>query len=174
MQAQTSQTDPASGSFAGLLAALTRSQGKEGDPLAPPAFTDHLEDDVTTLSYESALARNARHRITEPSAADSDAGSIQPLSVGNGLPGRNSFNRKTASVTLRLSPAEFAQLQQRAVEAKLTVSAYVRSCTFEAETLRAQVKRAIEDLRHLGPPAAKPFKLRWFSRFRRGKPADAS
>jgi len=32
-------------------------------------------------------------------------------------------------------------------EAGLTVSAYLRSCTFEAEALRAQVKEALAELR---------------------------
>lgn len=56
-------------------------------------------------------------------------------------------NRKTASITIRLSKAECAQMHQRAAEAGLTVSAYLRSCTFEAESLRAQVKEALAQLR---------------------------
>jgi hypothetical protein len=55
--------------------------------------------------------------------------------------------KRSASVTLRLSAAECAQLKQRAAEAGLTLSAYVRSCTFEAEALRAQVKQALKELR---------------------------
>ena len=50
---------------------------------------------------------------------------------------------RTASVTIRLSQAECARLHQRAAEAGLTVSAYLRSCALEAETLRAQVKQAL-------------------------------
>ncbi len=56
-------------------------------------------------------------------------------------------NLKSASITIRLSKAECAQLRKRAAEAGLTVSAYLRSCTFEAETLRAQVKEALAQLR---------------------------
>jgi predicted DNA binding CopG/RHH family protein len=55
--------------------------------------------------------------------------------------------RMRASVTLRMSKSEFAQLQQRAAEAGLSVSAYLRSCTFEVEALRAQVKQALAELR---------------------------
>ena len=40
---------------------------------------------------------------------------------------------RTASVTIRLSTAECARLHQRAAEAGLTVSAYLRSCMLEAE-----------------------------------------
>ena len=60
-------------------------------------------------------------------------------------------NRKQASITIRLSQEECAQLKHRAAEAGLTVSAYMRSCTFEAEALRAQVKEALAQLRT--PPA---------------------
>jgi hypothetical protein len=59
-------------------------------------------------------------------------------------------NRKCASVTIRMSKAECAQLHRRAAEAGLTVSAYLRSCTFEAETLRAQVKETLAQLRKSG------------------------
>lgn len=56
-------------------------------------------------------------------------------------------NLKDASITIRLSKAECAQLHQRAAEAGLTVSAYLRSCTFEAESLRAMVKDTLSQLR---------------------------
>jgi hypothetical protein len=56
-------------------------------------------------------------------------------------------NLKCASITIRLSEAECAQLRKRAAEAGLTVSAYLRSCTFEAESLRALVKDTLTQLR---------------------------
>jgi predicted DNA binding CopG/RHH family protein len=56
-------------------------------------------------------------------------------------------NLKSASITIRLSRAESAQLRQRAAEAGLTISAYLRSCTFEAESLRALVKDTLAQLR---------------------------
>jgi len=56
-------------------------------------------------------------------------------------------NLKSASITIRLSKAECAQLHKRAAEAGLTVSAYLRSCTFEAESLRALVKDTLAQLR---------------------------
>lgn len=68
-------------------------------------------------------------------------------------------NRKTASVTVRLSKPEYAQMHQRAAEAGMTVSAYLRSCTFEAESLRTQVKEALAQLRSAASsenPAAVP------------------
>jgi hypothetical protein len=54
---------------------------------------------------------------------------------------------RSASVTIRLSRAECARLHQRAAEAGLTVSAYLRSCAVEAEGLRAQVKQALAELK---------------------------
>jgi hypothetical protein len=81
-------------------------------------------------------------------------------------------NLKSASVTIRLSKAECVQLHERAAEAGLTISAYLRSCTFEAESLRAMVKDALAQMRLKAaqetaeePPAdGKPF-FGWFSRF---------
>ena len=55
-------------------------------------------------------------------------------------------NLKRASITIRLSSAECTQLRARAAEAGLTVSAYMRSCTFEAESLRALVKDTLAEL----------------------------
>jgi predicted DNA binding CopG/RHH family protein len=56
-------------------------------------------------------------------------------------------NLKSASITIRLSVAECEQLRTRASEAGLTVSAYLRSCTFEAESLRAMVKDTLSKMR---------------------------
>jgi hypothetical protein len=55
-----------------------------------------------------------------------------------------------------MSTAECAQLRQCAAEAGLTVSAYLRSCTFEVEALRAQVKDALAELRSAPTPAQTP------------------
>jgi hypothetical protein len=56
-------------------------------------------------------------------------------------------NLKSASITIRMSKVECAQLHRRAADAGLTVSAYLRSCTFEAESLRAMVKDTLAELR---------------------------
>jgi hypothetical protein len=59
---------------------------------------------------------------------------------------------RSASVTIRLSPVECTRLHQRAAEAGLTVSAYLRSCAVEAEGLRAQVKQALAELKAESKP----------------------
>jgi hypothetical protein len=77
-------------------------------------------------------------------------------------------NLKCASVTIRLSNAECAQLRKRAAEAGLTVSAYLRSCTFEAESLRALVKDTLAQLRsdpsNGNQAACAPVRRSWIQR----------
>jgi hypothetical protein len=75
------------------------------------------------------------------SSADGEPEATESLLTA---PGRN---LKCVSITIRLSNAESAQLRKRAAEAGLTVSAYLRSCTFEAESLRALVKDTLAQLR---------------------------
>jgi hypothetical protein len=131
----------------------------------------------------------APERISIFEAAPAHGSSPQPLgSLENGDPGSQSAavatpeeghrtstladrNLKTASVTIRLSEAECAQLRTRAAESGLTVSAYLRSCTFEAESLRAQVKEALAHLRSSASPPgkgvpvnARASRTRWFHR----------
>jgi len=65
-------------------------------------------------------------------------------------------NLKSASVTIRMSQEEAAQLHRRAAEAGLTVSAYLRSCTFEVESLRALVKDTMAQLRAAAAAAKEP------------------
>ena len=81
-----------------------------------------------------------------PQAASSSNADVQPETT-HGLPTALDRNLKCASITIRLSKAECAQLRKRAAEAGLTVSAYLRSCTFEAESLRALVKDTLAQLR---------------------------
>jgi predicted HicB family RNase H-like nuclease len=61
--------------------------------------------------------------------------------------------RKSASITLRVAAEEYEQLQERAAAAHLSVSAYIRSCIFEAESLRAQVKAALVQMLQIGGKA---------------------
>jgi hypothetical protein len=81
-----------------------------------------------------------------PRSATYSSADFQPKSNVH-LPPALENNLKSASITIRLSQTECAQLHQRAAEAGLTISAYLRSCTFEAESLRAQVKEALAELR---------------------------
>jgi len=188
-------------SFAGLLAALASRPSAQ--PVRSGAWNDSaLADDVATLSYERALRTHARYHAHEPAGTPIEAQG-ETLTVGEGAVqaeaerGTAAFsidtaadprtdaavdeitaveegNRKCASVTIRLSRTECEQLRKRAAEAGLTVSAYLRSCTFEAESLRALVKDTLAQLR--SAPAGERRNWwrwlgRWWPRLHHGEPA---
>ena len=106
---------------------------------------------------------------TEPPA---EGLSASPATTAAALPEANrplfppfERNLKDASITIRLSKAECAQLHHRAAEAGLTVSAYLRSCTFEAESLRAMVKETLAQLRSATAPMnPAPARNSWWNR----------
>lgn len=128
-------------SFADLLASFTGKVESDGwDDSA-------LADDVTTLSYEEALrsARRARGSyVAEGRLISRDSQAEDSSSGANRKePGRSEKKPKGASITIRVTAVEHAQLQARAAAAELSVSAYLRSCIFEAEALRAEVKEAL-------------------------------
>ncbi|HKF49008.1 MAG TPA: hypothetical protein VKB38_16740 [Terracidiphilus sp.] len=157
---------------------------------------DGLADDVATLTYESSLRTQTRYPPNSSTDASPDASSIpedSPERIRSAAPlifeafapepakraetpltaahaAREKF--RCASVTVRLSPQENEQLRQRAAEAGMTVSAYLRSCTFEVESLRAQVKATLDELRKAqaavtGPGERKDvWWLRWRPRIR--------
>ena len=140
---------------------------------APLWNSSDLGEDVATLSYEQALRAHARYR---PADRDLDGGWInrqmpdgarlerrskrrggarceavcggrhwgRSAVAGRCAGTRSAFDERDDS----LEPgAECARLHQRAAEAGLTVSAYLRSCALEAEALRAQVKQALAELK---------------------------
>ncbi|HEY1802945.1 MAG TPA: hypothetical protein VGG45_00550, partial [Terracidiphilus sp.] len=158
---QQPATATPSPTFAGMLASLAAP----GQKRPPARDLDGLEDDVATLSYERALRAHGRYRAPAADeralALATDAGSVRIFEAGpmeDDVPApavhaaepppeaaQEAFlpagrNLKCASITIRVSKAECEQLRKRAAEAGLTVSAYMRSCTFEAESLRAMVK----------------------------------
>jgi hypothetical protein len=162
------QPSPTSSSFAGLLATLASPPSKAAED-DPPWSTSGLGEDVVSLSYERALRAHARYRPSDRSAdraADRGDESLLPAG-GSGVETRaeaacetdvaaapalpmdvaQDRDLRSASVTIRLSKTECAKLHQRAAEAGLTVSAYLRSCALEAEALRTQVKQALAELK---------------------------
>ena len=145
--AETAPSSPAE-SFANLLASLTAPQ----ETTAESPDLSALADDFATISYERALQCSARLNPTASPGRNSGPVAT-PKFVAN-HPARESTPRPLI-VTLRLSQAESAQLRERAAEAGLTVSAYIRSCIFEAETLRSQVKEALSQFRSAASPVRK-------------------
>jgi predicted DNA binding CopG/RHH family protein len=167
-QPAPTQPSPTHSDFAGLLATLA-SPTPDAAEDAPLWNSSDLGEDVASLSYERALRAHARYR---PLGRNPD----RDLDRGDGLPVPPDYpsigtdtnaaidriaaaaealqpavapdrDLRSASVTIRLSKAECARLHRRAAEAGLTVSAYLRSCALEAETLRAQVKQALAEIK---------------------------
>ena len=141
----------AGASFAGLMAKLAVPQ--KGDP---SWNDDELADDVATISYERAIRTDVRSNPTPspgpcPAKSGDGAGSGHRKGSADGAK-----PLKTASITIRLSDSECAQLRRRAAEAGLTISAYLRSCTLEVESLRAQVKETLAELRNSAPKPCGP------------------
>jgi len=176
MQTAT-KSPPSSTGFASLLSALVAPRpearpnpGRSNADWTDPNWTNEvLADDIATLSYESALRSHARYSgnsreerapageppvpVQAPLQTARDAEWVEaPTPPTETAPTHRTFrpferHLKNASITIRMSKSESEQLHQRADEAGMTVSAYLRSCTFEAEALRAQVKEALAELR---------------------------
>lgn len=142
-------SDPASssppkdvGTFASLLASLTGSVERTS-----PSWDDSaLADDVATISYEQALRSHRRVAPVALRSADEPQGPV-PITTPQTSPVAKGKKRKSASITIRMTEEEETQLHERAAAAQLGVSAYLRSCVFEAESLRAQVKEALSQIR---------------------------
>ncbi len=168
MTASPPETRSNSG-FATLLASLASSSNVSTTGWDNTA----LAEDVATLSYEKALKTHTRRsgypeqRLTdfeesggnsfqglgqEPRPATQETAELNPkLPVNVSRPSDERAHRKSASVTIRLGELENEQLHARAAEAGLSVSAYLRSCIFEVEELRSQVKQTLADMRKSNP-----------------------
>jgi predicted DNA binding CopG/RHH family protein len=170
--AQTTPS-PSTPSFAGFLAPLA-SPAKSASTGASAWSNGDLEDDVVTLSYERALRAHTRYKpadrgdepVNEAAGASAQPVIAAKVDLSAGVAAKATayttaeFERRSVSVTIRLSNAECRRLRQRATEAGLTVSAYLRSCVLEADALRAQVKEALAEMRTAGSterPSAKNF-----------------
>jgi predicted DNA binding CopG/RHH family protein len=113
---------------------LRRSLTQPAD-MEPFSYEEASSDASAAAPYPDAQSISSR----EPKAtADQEPSLYRASSYERNL--------KDASITIRMSKAECAQLHRRAAEAGLTVSAYLRSCTFEAESLRAMVKDTLAQL----------------------------
>jgi len=152
-------------SFAGMLAALAAPV----DELAPAWEDDGLQDDVATFSFSALRAETARTAQSAPLRAAHPAAGSADSEIARAEITAPDRNLKYASITIRLSQAECAQLRERAAEAGLAVSGYLRSCIFEVESLRGQVKETLAQLRSASPsgrgPAAAPDRRFWVLKF---------
>ncbi len=166
------QASSMSSDFAGLLAALTASKAADRPDARPWSGSD-LDEDVVSLSEARALRARAQYlggeagsegdrwhgdgagggvAAAEELRAGTGAGAARDragvdAATGAGRAAEADCDRRTSSITIRLSQAECAQIHRRAAEAGLTVSSFLRSCVLEAEALRAQVKQALAELK---------------------------
>lgn len=174
-QAEKNLPSPSAQSFAGLLASLAAPE-KHGTERETAWDEEELADDVVTLSYEHALRAKTSNEagLRETGDAERKAGTMPHGARAGERDRTSSDSLRTTSVTIRLSHAETQKLRGRAAEARLTLSAYVRSCMLETETLRAQVKQALAEMRapEQSEKQADTTKKRdgWFGRLSRRKP----
>ncbi len=150
---------PRSPDFAGVLMDIAVPEAKK----PPVRDLDGLEDDVAILSYENAVRLHGRYRSSDigpmPQLVRDPQPDLPVAASATAPPAPSLLDRRSASVTVRLCHTESERLRQRAAESGLTVSEYLRSCVFEVESLRAQVKQALMDLR--ATQKARP----WWQRF---------
>ena len=135
-------TTKSANSFASLLESFTGA-AKKTNQLWDDSL---LFDDVATITYEQALRS---HRRLPPLAQlrENEFQSAAAFAIPQTPALAPAKRCKNASITIRITKEEEAQLHERAVAAHLSVSAYLRSCIFEAESLRAQVKEALSQMR---------------------------
>ncbi|MGA2087252.1 MAG: hypothetical protein ABSG60_17225 [Terracidiphilus sp.] len=146
-----------------------------------------VDDDDRSLT-QIADPGPIRNRESLPAAAIPTAPAATPYAAvptsvyaepeaARGLATELDRTLKCASITIRLSKAECAQLHRRAAEAGLTVSAYLRSCTFEAESLRTLVKETLAELRSAASKGKQtcsaPPRRSWFQRLLQAARWDA-
>ncbi|MDE3202281.1 MAG: hypothetical protein KGN79_15325 [Acidobacteriota bacterium] len=141
------------------------AQGMRKPPVSdrsPSDDHDLLADDIATISYEQALRTHARsvpvwdeqpaglfensYTVADQAATSGQTG-FSPLRIQEIALKHRQSERRSASITIRLSRPECDQIHKRAEQAGLTVSAYLRSCVLEAEDLRAQVKKMIAEMK---------------------------
>lgn len=159
-----------------MLASMASPQGPD------PAWTDEqMADDIATISYEQALGTPNQPRLEVSPSHGHRPPAEPPGAPEDAAP--HARPPKTASITVRFSAPECARVRSRADEAGLTVSAYLRSCTLEVETLRTQVKDTLAQLRSSKAVSASPSQsketwtarnifrglLEWFRLFRLGR-----
>jgi hypothetical protein len=129
---------------------LYSSADLDDQPLTQAVDPEPIHSEKVSSAAKLAAPQPAAHAAVNLKSEANPATSPNRIRAASG-----ECNLKEASVTIRMSKAECAQLHKRAAEAGLTVSAYLRSCTFEAESLREMVKETLAQLR-MATNEAKP------------------
>ncbi len=161
MQQAAVESSVTASSFASFLASLAAPP----QSASPEWNDDLLGDDVATLRYEQPLQTHGQDRPPAPDRAPAPGSESGQFRSDRGVSVSPDRSLKRASITIRLTEPECAQLRLRAAEAGITVSAYLRSCAFEVESLRTQVKVTLAQLREPAPAPTVPLPSRqkpWF------------
>ena len=130
----------------------------EAEPAAPvlPAKAKHRSAGERSAakpakSKKRASSRHAKSRTCKnkplPAAKTQDV-AVQPSAIFRQVLAAQvapvptlAVECRTTALSLRVSAGEHSLLKARATEANLSVSAYLRSCLFEVEDLRAQLRQ---------------------------------
>jgi len=112
---------------------------------AGAAYRNHraLPEDFGSVADELAAEIapvDAGRMRADAEFAESQLELLQPL---------GQLDQRRTIVSVRLTEGEFSCLRERAEESGISVSAYMRSCVVDADQLRAQVKRALAEMRAL-------------------------
>jgi hypothetical protein len=146
-----------SDSFASFLARLAELPGWDSDinpaqssEQEPDILSDFgvSEDELATLSYEHALRAPSRVQPQSPKRAAKTSLETRLSPTIKPSPAAIQIaDSRRCRTTIRLTAAENELLHTRAAESGLAVSAYIRSCVLEVESLRAQVKQMMTEMR---------------------------
>jgi hypothetical protein len=176
--APSPKSGPQSDNFAAFLARLAELPDWNSDPAVEPSSmyassdpAEEGEEDLTSLSYEQALrtpthkanrAGNRAGNSQHPKPSPKTALAIQPSPKA--LEPRSFEPRpfeprpfeiaepRHARTTIRFTAGENKLLRKRAAENSIAVSAYVRSCVLEVESLRSQLQQLMTELRSPAAP----------------------
>jgi hypothetical protein len=109
------------------------------------------EDDLAALSYEHAL--RAQSRVQKRAAQKSPKRAVKrALATQPSTTAIQIADSRRCRSTIRFTVAENELLHARAAESDLAVSAYIRSCVLEVESLRAQVRQMMGEMRSAPSP----------------------
>ncbi len=123
-------------------------------PIAPVPATrarafrsSEIHESSPVATTHAKPAGSVKGRRQRPRGAFRDVLQSTAALVAAAQPGPAPLERgKSTSLTLRVSDSEQARIQARAVQANLSVSAYLRQCALGVDELREQVELALKNL----------------------------
>ena len=132
-----------------------RRKGKSGGKVHREGLNDNASFVFRTEPSQNPVADQGtfRRQIHSLESAVDAIPASPPGSQLELLQAFGQLDQRRTIVSVRLTEGEFACLRDRAEESGISVSAYMRSCVVDADQLRAQVKRALMEMRSLSAAA---------------------